>query len=230
VLQGSTANLSYDWFGNNTNDYIVPSGTPVDHVWNDERSGGYAAPSAPDYDFHLKAESPVINLATGSTLTTDLDFQARPVFNVSDLGAYEFSIPALIANRTNISTITDKNQTITAFIHISATSGENIEWIADTNADWITLGPSGSGNQASGETESDLIVTLDTSKVNMGLNSATISVTSASADLLSSYSFGLNSIFLSSEGETLRVDCFFSKFINLRKRTVVSHFASFFVL
>jgi hypothetical protein len=124
----------------------------------------------------------MINLASGSTLTTDLDFKARPVFNVSDLGAYEFSIPALIANHTNISTITDKNQTITVIIHISATCGENIEWIADTNADWIALGSSGSGNQASGETESDLLVTIDTSKVDLGLNSATISVTSASAD------------------------------------------------
>jgi hypothetical protein len=39
VLQGSVASLYYDWFGNNTNDYIVPSGTPVDHVWQDDQSG-----------------------------------------------------------------------------------------------------------------------------------------------------------------------------------------------
>jgi len=182
VLPGSTASLSYNWFGRNTADYIVPSGTPIDHIWKDEKSGSYVSPSYPNFDYHLKADSPVINLASGSTLPIDIESQSRPVFNISDLGAYEFSVPALIVDRSSFFVPAGDNQIITLIIHVSATTGTPVDWTANTDAGWVRLSSSPPTNQASGETEDDLIVQLISSLAKMGSNSAMITITSSTAD------------------------------------------------
>lgn len=182
VLPGSNANFSYAWFGNNTSHYTVPSGTPIDHVWKGAQSAGYVSPAGPDYDYHLKSDSPVINLAADSDLPNDIELISRPVFNISDLGAYEFSVPSLVVDRTNISAIVDADQVITVFIHISSTTGSTVDWTASTEAGWINLGTIESPDQPSGETEADLMVQLDASYADLGANSATINITSSTAE------------------------------------------------
>ncbi len=54
-----------------------------------------------------KTDSPVIDLATGSTTNIDLDRQSRPVGPMPDLGAYEYSVPTLKAEKPVLYVMTD---------------------------------------------------------------------------------------------------------------------------
>jgi hypothetical protein len=51
---------------------------------------GFVSPGNPDNDYHLVSTSAARDQATGSTLTVDLDGEARPGGPVPDLGADEF--------------------------------------------------------------------------------------------------------------------------------------------
>jgi len=54
-------------------------------------SAGFVSPGAPDFNYHIRSDSAAKDLATGSTLTTDIDGQGRPYDGISDLGADEYS-------------------------------------------------------------------------------------------------------------------------------------------
>jgi hypothetical protein len=94
VHQGNTLNFNRGLFaGNNSN---TNSGDPGAGAINglasmlSASSAGFVAPGSPNYNYHLQADSPARDQATGSTLTIDIDGQGRPNNGVSDLGADEY--------------------------------------------------------------------------------------------------------------------------------------------
>jgi hypothetical protein len=52
----------------------------------------FVSPGSPNYNYHIGAGSNAINAAIGSTTTTDLDKQPRPIGAAADLGADEYQI------------------------------------------------------------------------------------------------------------------------------------------
>ncbi len=124
----------------------------------------------------------MINLATGSTTTIDLDRLPRPVGPVSDLGAYEYRVPTLMAEKPTLYVITDTDDIITMLDLISVTIGPMAEWTATTSENWVYLGPSGTSQQATGQTGSDLTIRFDPSLITLGNYVVTINLTSLTAE------------------------------------------------
>jgi hypothetical protein len=85
------------WSGNvkDTNAGESGAGTivDIDPIW--ASSPGFVAPGAPSYDYHLGWSSLAIDQAQGSTLSVDMDGDARPANGSSDIGADEYTPPAL---------------------------------------------------------------------------------------------------------------------------------------
>jgi len=181
-ILSSPGNLSYVWFGNNTSDANLPVGTPTDHIWTSLTSAGYTAPSAPNYDYHLLEDSPVIDLAETSTTSVDLDNIARPAGPKPDLGSYEYSVPTLAPEESVLYVMTDTDDIITLVDLISVTIGPSVQWDAVTNAEWIYLGPTGTSTQSSGQTGAGLTIRIDPSKLALGNYVATINLTSSEAN------------------------------------------------
>jgi len=181
-ILGSTGSLSYVWFGNNTDDTNLPVGTLTDHIWTSEDSAGYTAPSAPSYDYHLLADSPVIDLAYSSTTSVDLDYISRPVGPESDLGSYEYSIPTLMPEDPVLFAMSDTEDIISLVNLISVTIGPSVEWDAVTSSNWIYLGPTGTSLQATGQTGANLTIRIDPSKLSLGNHVGTINLTSDTAN------------------------------------------------
>ncbi len=181
-ILGSTGSLSYVWFGNNTNNTNLPAGTPTDHIWTSSNSAGYTAPAAPDYDYHLLADSPVIDLADGSTTSVDLDLISRPAGIKPDLGSYEYSVPTLMPEKPVFYVMTDTDDIITLEDLIQVTIGSSVEWNAVTSSSWIYLGPTGTSMQSTGETGANLTIRIDPSMVALGNYVGTINLTSDTAE------------------------------------------------
>ncbi len=179
---GNTANLAYVWLGNNTNDLKVPAGTPQNHVVDDSRSAGYISPSSPDYNYHLRSDAPVMNLGTGSTTSVDLDNLSRPVGGAADLGAYEYRFPSLVANQPNLYLMTDTPDILSLNNLISVDTGPVADWTATTASNWVYLGPSGTSQQTTGRTGTNLTIRFDPSKIGKGNHVVTISLTSSTAN------------------------------------------------
>lgn len=55
-------------------------------------SPNFVSPGSPDYDYRISSGSAAISQATGSTTTTDLEGQPRPIGAAADLGADEFQV------------------------------------------------------------------------------------------------------------------------------------------
>jgi hypothetical protein len=179
----NTGSLSYVWFGNNTSDTNLPSWIPSDHLWRDaSNSAGYISPSTPNYDYHLQTTSPVIDLATGSATNVDLDRQLRPVGPRPDLGAYEYSIPTLRAFWPVLNVMTDTSDILSLTDFISVSTGPIAEWNATTSDTWVYLGPSGTSQQTTGQTGSNLTIRIDPSKIALGSYEVTINLTSNTAN------------------------------------------------
>jgi len=180
VFSGSSCSLSYVWFGNNTSDLagIFTS----DHVWHNTQSAGYISPGSPNYDYHLQIDSPVIDLATSSTTNIDLDRISRPVGPMPDLGAYEYSVPTLKAEQPVLYVMTDTSAIISLTDLITVTTGPIAEWVASTSSTWVYLGPSGTSQQTTGQTGSNLTIRFDPSKISLGSYVVTIYLTSQTAN------------------------------------------------
>ena len=100
TIAGNTTNLVTDLFFNNTND----TNNGVD---NGVQPGTYTglntvikgdplfnSPGAPNFDYSLKAGSPAVDAAVGST--TPVDIGNKPRVGVPDLGAYELGTPGTL--------------------------------------------------------------------------------------------------------------------------------------
>jgi hypothetical protein len=182
IFAGSSGSLSYIWFGNNKSDMNVPAGTPTDHIWTDSNSAGYISPSAPEYDYHLQSNSPVIDLAASSSSNIDLDRQARPVGPKPDLGAYEYSVPTLKPEKPVLYVMTDTSAILSLTDLISVSTGPIAEWNATTSSSWVYLGPSGTSQQTTGQTGTSLTIRFDPSKIPFGSYVVTINLTSLTAN------------------------------------------------
>ncbi len=182
IHAGNTGSLAYVWFGNNTSDTNIPSGTPEDHVVRDSRSAGYVSPSSPNYDYHLRSDALVINLASGSATNVDLDRLSRPIGPAPDLGSYEYRTPTLVPDRPVLFGITDTDDIFSLTDLISVNVGPAAEWTATTSSNWVYLGPSGTSQQATGQTGTNLTIRFDPAKIALGSHVVTINLTSRTAD------------------------------------------------
>ncbi len=188
VQINSTANLLNVWFGNNTNPTnenskpVAPGTYILNHVWKDQRSAGFISPASPNYDYHLRSDSPVIDLASGSTTNIDLDNMPRPVGPIPDLGSYEYRTPVLRAEKPVLYAITDSKAILTLTDLISVSNGPIAEWVATTSSNWVYLGPSGTLQQTTGQTGSNLTLRLDPSKISLGTYVVTINIASNTAN------------------------------------------------
>jgi len=144
-------------------------------------SAGYISPSAPNYDYHLQYNSPVVDGAVSSATPIDLDRLTRPVGPAPDLGAYEYSVPTLKAEKPVLYVMTDDNDILSLVDLISVTTGPVVGWEATTNLNWVYLGPSGTSHQTSGQTGTNLTIRFDPSKIGLGVYVVTINLTSNSA-------------------------------------------------
>ncbi len=182
IFAGNSGSLSYIWFGNNKSNTNMPSGTPTSNIWNYTYSAGYIKPSAPEYDYHLQDNSPVIDLATGSPTNVDLDRVSRPVGPKPDLGSYEYSVPTLRAEKPVLYVMTDTSAIVSLTDLISVSTGPIAEWNATTSSNWVYLGPSGTSQQTTGQTGANLTVRFDPSKIALGSYVVTINLTSNTAN------------------------------------------------
>jgi hypothetical protein len=202
VFLGNTASLSYVWFGNNTNHFSLPAGTPTSHIWTGTQSGGYISPGAPDYDYSLLPDSPLKDIGEGSSTALDIDGLARPVNMVADIGSYEYRVPTL-STESPLQFLTDADDVLTDTSRIDVENGSGIQWTASTSAEWIYLGSSGSSQMSTGLAGENLIVRVDPSKVPVGEHHAVVvieapSALSASIDVYLTKATQLQELFLPS--------------------------------
>lgn len=96
VQQGSTLIFNHGLFAGNVKNTNadgspVPAGT-INGIatMSSTSSAGFVSPGSPNYNYHLRINSPAKDQATGSTTVDDIDGQSRPYSSVPDLGADEY--------------------------------------------------------------------------------------------------------------------------------------------
>jgi hypothetical protein len=96
VRVGSSLILNQGLFAGNSKDTNA-SGGPVPpgiitglSTYNSASSAGYISPGSPNYNYHIRLDSPAKDRASSSNLENDLDNQFRPFDNDSDFGADEY--------------------------------------------------------------------------------------------------------------------------------------------
>jgi len=99
VIGGNAANLERTlWTGNhkdtNADGWEKPNIN--DHNPIHAPSAGFISPGLPDYDYHIHGDSPARDQATGSSMAEDMDCEARPSLEGYDIGADEYTPPALV--------------------------------------------------------------------------------------------------------------------------------------
>lgn len=134
---------------------------------------GYVAPSAPDFNYHLTANSPAVNSAPSIGLAVDIDGDTRPVGTAPDFGADEMSPRIEVAPTRIDMVIDDTGSQIWAYVEEFHKS--NLTWSSRSNAAWVQLNPAG------GSTPQLVSVEIDPSKMALGNHSAQIVITSPNA-------------------------------------------------
>ena len=96
VIDGSSLNLNQVLFSANNKDtnmdgFPLSSGTysGISSV-KSASSVKYISPGYPNYDYHIRVNSPAIDATDGSSVSYDIDQQTRPYENMADLGADEY--------------------------------------------------------------------------------------------------------------------------------------------
>jgi hypothetical protein len=188
VAAGSTANLTGVLFANNTND-INTNGKPFPagtinglNTVSKAPSIEYVSPGAPIYDYHLRSSSPAVDLAAGSSLTIDMDGQARPAYSYPDMGADEYAFPSLSASPTSVRLLSD-GASATRYVQINVTDGSQVSWTAVAEAgNWLTLGSYTEGGEAAGEAGDLLELVFHADGLPNGIYTGVIEITSPDAD------------------------------------------------
>ena len=95
VQQGNTANFNRGLFAGNNKDTNAGEGASgtINGLASmiSASAAGFVSPGSPDFNYHIRSDSPAKDQALGSSLATDIDRQGRPYDGVSDLGADEYS-------------------------------------------------------------------------------------------------------------------------------------------
>ncbi|MBN1261653.1 MAG: hypothetical protein JXB35_13340 [Anaerolineae bacterium] len=101
---GTTVNLSRGLYANNTyNDNHDRNFAGAPGVYSglstmvQASSVKYVSPGAPEYDYHIRKDSPARNAATSSTESIDIDTQLRTTVPCPDIGADEY-VPSFSVN------------------------------------------------------------------------------------------------------------------------------------
>ena len=141
-----------------------------------DSTADFVSPGPPDYDYHILPTSPAKDRATGSTTPEDIDGQTRPypTGGVSDIGADEYVLPNLSATPNSFSEMMDDSSQATRNSLIGVSSGPAVSWTATTDATWLYLGPSGTSQQATGQTGDNLVIQFAPVNVGSGTYDATI--------------------------------------------------------
>ncbi len=102
VQQSSVLNFNQGLFAGNTKN-TNDDGSPVSagtinglNTMRSSSSAGFLSPGHPYHNYHLRLDSPAIDMGTGSTVGDDIDRQFRPYGNAYDFGADEYHPFALI--------------------------------------------------------------------------------------------------------------------------------------
>ena len=187
VYGTSSATLDYVMFFGNSNNTNI-NNKPVSHgtinqsnILTPPNPIGYISPGDPNYDYHIISSSPAVDQAVGSTTPIDIDGQVRPYGPVSDIGADEYVVPNLSATPNSFSETMDDSSQATRNSLIGVSSGPAVSWTATTDATWLYLGPSGTSQQATGQTGDNLVIQFAPVNVGSGTYDATIQIDSDSA-------------------------------------------------
>jgi hypothetical protein len=95
---GNVAHLERTlWAGNcqNTNEGGWDYGMIYDLNPLHTSSAGFVSPGTPDYDYHIRGDSPARDQATGSSMAVDIDGDERALSGDPDIGADEHLLPCL---------------------------------------------------------------------------------------------------------------------------------------
>jgi hypothetical protein len=96
VQEGNTVTFSRGLFTGNTKDTNL-DGAPMPvgtinglSTMFSSSSAGFISSGSPNYNYHIRIDSPAKDQATGSTTVDDMDGQSRPYNGAPDLGADEY--------------------------------------------------------------------------------------------------------------------------------------------
>ncbi len=191
VYPSNTANFNRGLFSGNTKDTNANDSASTHGKVNglstmtSVSSVEFVSTGGSDNNYHLTGSSPAINLAAGSSLSDDIDGDARPVDNVADLGADEYVEPILIANPLPVVQIADPEMQPVSEVLIELSSGADTTWTATTTADWLYLGQTGRSRELTGQTGETISVRFSPDNLDFGTHTATIEVTTIDGIYLS---------------------------------------------
>jgi hypothetical protein len=192
VSEGNRANLYQGVFCNNTNDTNL-NGLPLPpgiisglDTMMYVSSIGFVSPEAPNYDYHITSNSPVIDRALDSRIASDIDEHPRPYGNVSDVGADEYVRPRLNVSPEQVILMVEDNAGAASSVYIESEYAEEavIDWTATATASWLYLGSPASSvsKRITGQTEEILYFWLDPTGLELGTYEAEVLIDSEEAD------------------------------------------------
>ena len=125
VQQGNTVNFNRGLFaGNNRNSNAGDGTAGTFNGLASMISAGsvqFVSPGSPNFNYHLQANSPARDQATGSSVGVDIDGQGRPENGISDLGADEYWSNVVVLARDTTGVFRPSNGII--FLKNSHSSG-----------------------------------------------------------------------------------------------------------
>jgi hypothetical protein len=98
VIGGNAASLKRTLWAGNHKDTNIDTWEHPDIDDQDPihaPSAGFVSPGPPDYDYHIRGDSPARDQAAGSLMPEDIDGDARLTLGVLDIGADEYVPPSL---------------------------------------------------------------------------------------------------------------------------------------
>ena len=142
----------------------------------------YLSPAAPDYNFHLRSDSPAIDKAASSSLAVDIDNEPRPYNLLPDLGADEYQSKALNTSPNRIVCMGDSQTAASIPIQITDSLGNAVGWTATEQTSWLSLGTTPSTQLVSGGSGDMLVLTIRPGSLPNGTYQAEITLTSSQGE------------------------------------------------